>query len=362
MSARDAGARLRAGVPALAPLAALYGAGLALSRVLGMRRRTEGPAAARVIAVGNLEVGGSGKTPLAMHLLAGASAAGRRVGYVSRGYGCAAARGPHVTVVPAHDDTFPEGSGGVRILDREGSPALEREIGDEAALVAMRVPAAIIAVGGDKRRAVDTVARMGVDVVVVDDAFQSWSLARSLDVVLLDAERPLGSGRLLPAGSLRERPDALRRADVVVFNGADDGAAVDAARSRVARWLAPQTVALGMRRQIGLERVAGDALLAGVRVLVVCGVARPERVRADVAAQGMTIAGEMYFADHHPYRAADVARIHAAAAGAGADGVVVTEKDWVKLRRFEWGGAVWVARLHVSLTGDADGLWRRVVR
>jgi tetraacyldisaccharide 4'-kinase len=358
MSRHDAAARLRAGVPALAPLAALYGAGVAVSRSRGLKRRVPVRGGARVIAVGNLEVGGSGKTPLAIHLLEIAVAAGRRAAYVSRGYGSAASRGPHVSLVLPAGDAFPDGADGARVIDSAAHPALEGDIGDEATLVALRVPAAIVAVGADKRRAVEVAARVGAEIVVVDDAFQSWSLARDLDVVMLDAERPLGSGRLLPAGSLRERPEALRRADVVVFNGAAGEGEVAAARSRVSRWLGPRAVVLGMRRWIEIEQAGGGGIANGAtRALVVSGVARPERVREDIAAQGVVIAGELVFADHHAYTAHDAACMQQAAGDAGATAIVVTGKDWVKLRHFEWRTPVMVARLRVALSGADDVLW-----
>ncbi|HEU4364145.1 MAG TPA: tetraacyldisaccharide 4'-kinase, partial [Candidatus Krumholzibacteria bacterium] len=327
MPPSDAVARVHAGVPALEPLAWLYGAGLALSRALGARRREPGPDNARVVAIGNLEAGGSGKTPLAMHLLAAAAAAGRSTAYVSRGYGSPASHGPHVTLVLPRGGFYPDAAAGVRVLERDGRTEIEREAGDEAALVAEYEPRAIVALAAAKQRAVAVAVGLGADLVVVDDAFQSWTLARSVDVVLLDAARPLGSGRLLPAGTLRERPDALRRADVVVFNGARHDADVAAAREYVARWLSPRVTVLGMRRRI---EMVGERKPA--RVFVAVGVARPERVAADLVAAGIEIAGAWSFPDHHAYRQADAVAIAERAYASGAEVVVTTEKDWVKMR------------------------------
>ncbi|HEX6790641.1 MAG TPA: tetraacyldisaccharide 4'-kinase, partial [Candidatus Krumholzibacteria bacterium] len=218
---------------ALAPLSWLYGAGVALERG---RRSVPGLGDAdrpRVVSIGNLEAGGNGKTPLAMWWLARALATGGRAACVSRGYGGAMLPGVVTCVLPG--DVAAADASGLRVLARS-HPDLAAMVGDEGALVAERVPGAIALFCADKRRAVHAAVRMGADLVVLDDGFQSWGVARHTDVVLLDADAPLDGGHLLPAGRLREKPDALRRADVVVFNGADTRAALDAARDRVAHW------------------------------------------------------------------------------------------------------------------------------
>lgn len=347
MSRSDTATRLRAGIPALQPLAWLYGAGVAVARAHGVRRRPARTPGVRIIAVGNLEVGGNGKTPLALHLLETAASAGRRVAYVSRAFGSRAGRGPHVTLLMPRGGSFAEGVTGLRILERDGRVPLEGEVGDEAALVAEREPRAIIAVSPAKDRALAVAARMGAEIIIVDDAFQSWSLARDIDVVLLDAALPFGPGRLLPAGTLRESPSALRRADAVIFNGARDDAELAAARGRVERWLRPGVAVFGLCRSLA----APSGVDAPGRAFVATGVARPERLKEDLTAIGIAVAGELAFPDHHAYTGDDVARIQGQARTAGADAVVVTEKDWVKLRRFEWTMPVVAVRLRVELFG-----------
>src|SRR5262249_40249812 len=132
----------------------------------------------------------------------------------------------------------PPSLAGMRVLSR-GHPDLAREIGDEGALVVERAPGVAALFCHDKRRAVHTAAELGVGRVILDDAFQSWRVARHVDIVLLDAARPLDGGHLLPAGRLREKPGALARAEAIVFNGAADADAIAAGRARIERWIRP---------------------------------------------------------------------------------------------------------------------------
>jgi tetraacyldisaccharide 4'-kinase len=203
----------------------------------------------------------------------------------------------------------------------------------------------------DKRRAIGVATMLGVARVVLDDGFQSWRVPRHADIVLLDAERPLDGEALLPAGRLREKPDALRRANAIVFNGAATPDAVAAARAKVERWLASGVAVAGMARRIELVPAAGsdarpDAFLA------VSGIAKPAAFERSLADAGVRIAGQEIFADHHRYGARDIARIERRMREQQASAIVTTEKDWVKLRRLSPPFAVWVARLEVSLTGD----------
>jgi len=305
-----------------------------------------------VIAVGNLEVGGSGKTPFALWLLEQAVRSGMRAAYASRGYGSAAERGPLVTVV---SDQAPASFDGMRLLGRNARN-LADAIGDEGAVVARRADPSMLLFARDKRRAVEAAARLGAEVIVVDDAYQTFSMPRHVDVLLLDARRPLANGRLLPAGRLREPASAIARADAIVFNGASDLASIHEARGQVARWLRPQQRVYGLRREVTLSSVTAPAVGTPVEALLVAGIARPGDFKDSVEQLGVRVRDVVAFRDHHRYRREDARDIVARARG-GA--VVVTEKDWVKLARFDWGSTpVWVARLEVRLLGeDDDGSW-----
>lgn len=336
------------GVAVLQPLAWLYRGGVAVARA----RRAGKPASEhpRVVSVGNLTVGGSGKTPMALWLVERALAVGKSVAYTSRGFAGAAERGPAVTWVPGENAGAPGSFAGLRVLSR--SADLAESVGDEAAMVAGRAPGVNLLISRDKRRAIAAAAAMALDVVVVDDAFQSFALARHVDVVMLDARRPFGNGRLLPAGPLREAPAALGRAQVVVFNGAEDAAAVDEARQQVAPYLCAEQRVYGMRRRISLTPATPTATEKPRDALLVAGIARPDDFRGSLAVAGVPAGDLLAYRDHHRYDQADARRIREAAS---TRAMVTTEKDWVKLARFDWRGcAVWVARLEVELVGSND--------
>ncbi len=140
-----------------------------------------------------------------------------------------------------------------------------------------------------------------------------------------------------------------------MFNGAAGDDEVAAAKARVGRWLRPQAGVLGMQRSVVIAGGAGErGSYTGLRAFVVCGIARPEMFVADVRALGLEVVGQRAFGDHHTYTAADVSAVEHGAARANAEAIVVTEKDWVKLRRFGWGMPVHVARLDVRVFGPGS--------
>ena len=186
----------------LVPLSLLYGLLMALRSVLyrlGLRHRINVAApevVVQVIAIGNLTVGGTGKTPLVAWLSSHLAACGMRVAIVSRGYG-GRARG--VTRVTVHSRAS--------------------EVGDEPLLLARRA-AATVFIGRDRVAAAQEAVRDGADIVVCDDGLQHLALMRQCEIVVIDGQRGFGNGSLLPRGPLRESPRRLRRVNAVVVNGA----------------------------------------------------------------------------------------------------------------------------------------------
>jgi tetraacyldisaccharide 4'-kinase len=292
---------------ALLPASAAYGAVVRVRNALydaGWLGSERVPA--RVLSVGNLTVGGTGKTPAALWLAGALMRRGRRVAIVARGYG---KRRPGVVVV---------GTGGVPLV----SPA---DGGDEAVMLARRFPGPVLTAERRVEAARDACARFGVDTIVLDDGFQHRRLARDADLVLL-AEDP-AARHLLPAGTGREPPVALRRARAVLVVG-DGEPAWPAIPPALARFR-------GRLRPDRLVHVTGDAwseepldVLAGGRVVAVAGVARPERFVATLERCGAQVVERILRPDHHVYDDADVAAIAKAARLARP---VTTEKDLVKL-------------------------------
>jgi tetraacyldisaccharide 4'-kinase len=305
--------------PPLRLAEALFRAGAALRGALydaGLLRAAR--AGVPVVSIGNLAVGGAGKTPVAMAVARRLAARGRRVAVLSRGYG-ASRRDARVV------------SDGARLL--LGAD----EGGDEPVLVARTLAVPVLC--GPRR--VDlarvAVAEHRADALLLDDGFQHRALARDLDVVVLDAANPFGNGRLLPAGPNREPRSALRRAGLVWLSRADQAEpsalarlralAVEAtAREPVESRHAPVEITDG-----ALARTFGIGALRGRRVLLLAGIARPAGFRRTVAALGAEVGAEAIFPDHHPFTEAELGRVLRDATAAGCELVVTTEKDAVRL-------------------------------
>ena len=286
-------------------------------------------AAVPVIAIGNLAVGGSGKTPCTAWLARRLRDAGRRVVIVARPVG----------------GEVPGGEG------------------DEIALLRGLVPGVRVVATRDKARAAaeagrELAAAGAGGVIVVDDAFSHVRLERDLDLVLLDAARPLGNGHLLPYGPLREPPTALARAGALVLTRADRLDAATLARTREAlATLAPGVpVAAARLEPLGLVRADDGvpvALAAGMPVLCVSGLARPDALAASARALGATVVGEQAFADHHRFTPAQWAAAREAARRAGAL-LVVSAKDAARLTRAQREGTHILPVAWTWVSGQAE--------
>jgi tetraacyldisaccharide 4'-kinase len=264
------------------------------------------------LSVGNLTVGGTGKTPFVLHLAEKFLAQGRRPAILSRGYG---RRSTEVVVVSTGD--------GPLVSPDEG--------GDEPVLLASRLPGAVVVVAPRRADAARAALASSPDLFLLDDGFQHLSVRRDLDLVLLDARDPFGGGRYPPFGRLREPPSALGRADAVVFTRAGSGHPSSEVRRDVARRnpAVPQFTAL--MRADRLVAADGSEAAAPHRPLVVSGIARPEEFRRTLDSMGVVPVETLAFEDHRRYGSADMDRIARAAADSSADAVVTTEKDVVKL-------------------------------
>jgi len=289
----------------LALLSCGYRAGLA---AVALRRRFFGTvrrAPCPVLSVGNLTVGGTGKTPMVAYLAGLLAGAGYRPLIASRGYGAEA--------------------GGVN---------------EEAAELALRCPGVPHVQDADRLRAIRSRADADdCDVAILDDGFQHRRLARDLDIVLLDGLCPFGYGRLLPRGLLREPPSALRRADLVVITRADlvDPAALARLKTEAARCARPGTPVLTADHRPAGIRFADDARSApdwldGRSVAAACGIGNPAALRRTLEGLGACVVRFDAFRDHHAYTATELGRLRDAARDAGAAALVTTGKDFVKWR------------------------------
>jgi tetraacyldisaccharide 4'-kinase len=313
---------------ALRGAAGLYAAGVRL-RALAYDRgwATVHRLPAAVVSVGNLTVGGTGKTPTTLYLARLLAGAGRRPAILSRGYGGRHAAGA--------------GRRGVPLVVGDGGPtplATVEAAGDEPVVLARRAGTPVVVCPDRVAAGRLAVERFGADTLVLDDGFQHRRLARDLDVVLVDARTGLGNGRLLPAGPLREGPGALARADVVLLTKPAKSGSRDRLPDAI-RGLAPGAAVLTAGyRPVALTPLAGgrpagvapgERPLAGRRVVALSGLADPASFHDLLVDLGAREVAPLPFPDHHRYGVGDHTRI--AAAAAAGDCLVTTEKDAVKL-------------------------------
>ncbi len=271
------------------------------------------------MSIGNLSVGGAGKTPATLAVTERLAARGRRVAVLSRGYGA------------DRSDARVVSDGRRVLLDAA-------QAGDEPFLLARRLPGVAVLCGPRRpdlaRRAVE---ELGADALVLDDGFQHRALARDLDVVVVDAASPGGNGRLLPRGPNREPWAALRRAQLGWISRCDQvpAAALLTLRRRLQDAIGRPPVA--SRHAVEdvldgrLRSSLGAEALRGRRVLLLCALARPDGFRRTLAGLGAEVATERVFRDHHRFTAEELEEALGAAALAGCDAVATTEKDAVRL-------------------------------
>jgi tetraacyldisaccharide 4'-kinase len=305
----------------LLPASGVFAAAVRL-RSLGyqLRLRRRDRLAAAVVSVGNLAVGGTGKTPATLWLAERLRQRGFAVAIVSRGHR-GRAKGATVVGAPRNGET-----------PASRDPAV---VGDESAMLSRRFEGPVVV--GRERAAAGELARreFGAEVLVLDDGFQHWALQRDFDLVCLRAGG-FGDGHLLPAGRLREPVGALRRAQAVLVTQGEEGARLD---PRLERALAGLPVYRGELRATALVTPDGDVwrelpmgALAARRALGVAGLADPQPFYATLREWDARLDDFLEFPDHHDYTLDDWKMI--ASRSRGLDLVVTTEKDLVKLERF----------------------------
>jgi len=273
------------------PLSLLYGVVSSARNLLYDTGLFSARLRAPVVSIGNISVGGTGKTPFIIYLGEQLKERGVRFDVLSRGYGRA--------------------SKGVRVVDPAGSA---REYGDEPLLIARKLDVPVI-VGANRYHAgLVAEQRFNPQLHLLDDGFQHRQLHRDLDVVLLPEDDL--QDKLLPAGRLREPLSALKRAEVVVL---EDGSKSQGLAERVA------PAVFAMNRNVVIDAEPGKKLIA------FCGIARPHGFFAALRAARANVVAERAFRDHHAYTQADIEELHKIREESGAAGFVTTEKDEINL-------------------------------
>jgi tetraacyldisaccharide 4'-kinase len=303
----------------LLPLAVAYGAVAGARRfVYSARLRKSIRMSAPVVVIGNLSVGGTGKTPLVCWLVERLRGLGMRPGVVTRGYGGSSRR---AQLIAASDDPT--------------------AVGDESILLARRtgVP---VAIGRDRPAASQLLVNAGCNVLVSDDGLQHYALERDCEIVVIDGDRRFGNGWLLPAGPLRETPARMAAADAIVVNGGR--ALLEGAFSM--RLEAKSALSLIGHATKALDEFAGRSVHA------IAGIGNPERFFNMLRAHGIEVLGHP-LPDHAQLRAADIAF-------ADERPVLMTEKDAVKCERIA-GPLHWCVPVSARFDGGESALLLDIV-
>lgn len=298
-----------------------------------------------VISVGNLTVGGTGKTPMVVWIAERLLAERKSVGILTRGY-----RGSHLSrAAPAT-----EGSGDGESTSDEVR-LLKSRLGDRVAF----------GVGPDRFARGARLAARGINYFVLDDGFQHRKLARNVDIVLIDATNPFGGGHLLPVGRLREPRSALARASIVVITRGDHSPAIEAAIRQDSN--APIFYA---RPEPDSAHLVEDTTAADITILrarklfAFCGIGNPSAFLSDLRQWGFPVTGHKFFPDHHRYTTRDALAICSEARHGNAEALICTEKDYFNLdglRDHSCWSSLPLHFLRISLHIDrSDEYWRAV--
>jgi tetraacyldisaccharide 4'-kinase len=277
-----------------------------------------------VISIGNLTLGGTGKTPLVQHVARLLQANGFRPAIISRGYGGATKE--RINLVS---------DGRKLLLDAA-------YVGDEPRMLAETLPGVPVLTGVVRKLPAEKAVEMGADVLLLDDGFQHLAIRRDLDIMLFNADTLAGNSRVFPGGDLREPVRALYRAHAFVLTGAEERNLERAVRFKhlLEQKFPERPVFFSSSRPVSLVRQESDGrrtelplnALAGRHCLAFCGIARPEGFANTLQQLAITPAAFNALPDHHAYKESAVRQLTQAAANAHADCLLCTEKDLVKLR------------------------------
>lgn len=339
----------RATTIALAPFSALYSAAVKV-RSSGYENRflKKHRVAAPVISVGNITVGGTGKTPLVQWLARHLAGGDRKVCILSRGY--LRERAKQQIVV----------SDGEQILSDVA------QSGDEAMMLAQSLlgKCAVVCNADRVSAAQWAIKHIQTDLLLLDDGFQHRRLARDMDIVTIDATNAFGNGRLLPAGILREPIGSLNRADCVVLTRTfDEGAAelIDRIRQVTNAPIFQSRTTIQAFRRLDDNECDKDLPRVSQPLAAFCGIGNPGAFFEQLRAASLEVRHEAVFRDHHKYSQADIDRLTERAKAKGAEALITTAKDSVKLQKLRFQLPCYVAQIEVELS-DATKLLELVER
>ncbi len=333
----------------LVPLSWLYGAVCKIRLLLYQRGwLKQERLSARVISVGNITVGGTGKTPLVIYLAQKLRERNHKVAILTRGY-------------------KRRSSGMVEITQETTERIAWEDVGDEPYLLSMRLSGVPIIVCKDRaasgRRAI---RNYGSEILLLDDGFQHLKLKRDLDVVVIDSINPFGNRRLLPAGILREPLSSLKRADVLLITKADQTSGQDELIETLRAQKPDVPVVRSVYRVRGVEDLIDRSPvdlqdLKDKKALLLSGIGNPFSFEKTVEQLNVKILKHRIFPDHFAYRQKDVDDLVREAQDQGADFIITTEKDSVRIPLVKRPGiSLYVLKIDLRIESDEELLLEKV--
>lgn len=325
-------------------LSVLYGAVIRVISVYNARRAVK--PACRVISIGNITWGGTGKTPLVEFVASELLSLGRKAAVLTRGY---KSRKP--------------GSSGGSVKDAV-------VMGDEPYMLSRKLSGIPVIVNKDRIKGADEAVKVhGCDTVILDDGFQQWKVVKDLDIVAIDSGNPFGNGCLIPRGIMREPFGALKRADIFVLTNSRAGQDNGLLKKKLARINPRALIAEGRHKPVYFYKLGGEDRFnimdfkPGGPVMLVSGIGNPDSFRGLVGDMGINVAGSVDFADHHSYGLEDAAYIARKAREFNTKIAITTEKDAGKLavlRDFSGLPAIYVLGVSFEITENEEQFFGRL--
>ncbi len=317
----------------LFPFGLLYGAILQIRNWLfdwGILKSERFPVP--VISVGNITVGGTGKTPFTIYLARVLSERFSRIAIVSRGYG-RAGRGVQLVAAKGQFYLTPE------------------EAGDEPFMMARALPQSVVVVAEKRAEGIRlALEKFQADLILLDDAFQHRAVQRDLDILLINGREAWQGNFPIPAGTLREFKFNYKRADILIFTKLENEKSVPVAQEQIPFFTTSTRLSDVLDREYQIIGNIGS--FQKQKVLAFSGIAHPQTFASALGKQGVRVVREVEFKDHHVFTAADLRRLQKLGQEAEASALLCTEKDMVKLQNIEWGEApipVYAVRLEMQV-------------